>query len=108
MTRIAVVAAALACAAAITAPALAQGAERTIIVNYNTSDLLTPEGSARVEDRVRAAVRRVCSEYGLRGTERMKTEALCRAQTEHVVLDTLSIRIAEARAENRTALAALN
>jgi UrcA family protein len=108
MKRIAVIAAALACAAAIASPALAEGNGRTMNVQYSTSDLLTPEGSARVEAEIRTASRNVCSAHELRGVDRLRMESLCRADTEHQALSELSIRVAEARAASRTALAAVN
>jgi UrcA family protein len=108
MKRIAAIAAALACAAALTSPALAEGNGRTVNVRYNTSDLLTPDGSARIQADIRAAARQVCVESGLRGADRMKMESACRASTEHAALSDLTIRVAEARAASRTALAAVN
>lgn len=108
MKRIAAVAAALACAAAIASPAFAEDNGRVVNVQYYTSDLLTPEGSARVEARIRAAARNVCTAHELRGVDRFRMEGLCRADTEHAALSRLSVRVAEVRAQNRTALAALN
>lgn len=83
--------------AAAAAPSLAtapQPSLRTVSVGYSDLDLARPEGRARLEARIEAAVRRVCGDEGVRGLASSTQASRCMASTRAAAERSIAVAVA--------------